>query len=259
MTLHANEIPPGYVEIHEGNADLVVLRTMARPVREALLSGSLYEYATHHPNARRYEGRGAVYGVPLPSGDTRVVIRRSRHGGLFRGITGERFLATTRAPRELAAAVRLRKEGIPTPEVVAYATYRAGGPFRRADVATREVASASDLGAVLTKARDAAGKQALLQTVVSLLVQLTYAGARHPDLNVQNILIVTGENDVLEAWLLDVDRVWFDVPGRRRVAEANVRRLTRSLHKWRKTYAIPVDERDIGWLVSRVHDALVQR
>ncbi len=259
MTRYASGVPPGYVGINESCADIVVLETMERPVREALLDGSLYAYAAHHPEARTYKGRGLVYGVPLPNGGIRVVIRRSRHGGLLRAITGERFLGRTRAPRELAAALRLTRAGVPTPEVIAYATYSAGGPFRRADVVTREVAGATDLGALLSTELDATGKEALLQTVASLLIQLSQAGARHPDLNVKNILIVRGENDGCRAWLLDVDRVWFDEPGARRVTETNVRRLTRSLLKWRQLHGISVGESDIGWLASRVAERLLKR
>lgn len=259
MTRLASGMPPGYVGIHEGGADIVVLKTMARPVREALMNGSMYEYAAHHAEARTYQGRGLVYGVPLPGGAARVVIRRSRHGGLLRAITGERFLGRTRAPRELAAAVRLTSAGVPTPEVIAYATYRAGGPFRRADVVTREVPGAMDLGTLLTNYLDATGKEALLQAAVSLLIKLTRAGARHPDLNVKNILIVPGENEPSEAWLLDVDRVWFDAPGERRVTEANMRRLTRSLRKWRQSHGISVDDSDIQSLASRVNEGVMER
>ena len=260
MTRHGSDTPPGYVRIHEEDADIVVLESMASPVRQALVGGSLYEYAKHHPEARTYRGRGPVYGVPLPNGGVRVVIRRSRHGGFFRAITGERFLGSTRAPRELATAARLTREGIPTPEVIAYVTYRAGGPFRRADVVTRELAGASDLGALLLSGElVATAKEAVLQTVATLLIQLSQSGARHPDLNVKNILLVPIENEWPVAWLLDVDRVWFDERRKRRVAEANVRRLTRSLRKWRQAHGIPVDESDIGLLVSRVHEGWLER
>jgi len=96
-------------------------------------------------------------------------------------------------------------------------------------------------------------KEGLLQAVGSLLARLTQAGARHPDLNVKNILIVAGENEAREAWLLDVDRVWFDEPGDRRVAMANANRLTRSLRKWRQSYGISVDESDIRRLLVPVN------
>ncbi len=253
MTRQASEMPSGYVGIQQSDAEIVVLKSMARPVCEALVNGSLYEYASRHPEARAYQGRGLAYGVQLPNCAARVVIRRSRHGGFLRAITGERFLRGTRAPRELAASVRLTRAGVPTPQIIAYVTYPAGGPFRRADVVTREVVGASDLGALLTNELKAVVKDGLLREVGSLLVKLTQVGAHHPDLNVKNILMVSGESDAREAWLLDVDRVWFDEPGDRRVGAANVRRLTRSLRKWRQSHGISVDESDIARLVSRVH------
>src|SRR5919205_114439 len=97
-------------------------------------------------------GRGVAYAVALPDDATRVVVRRSRHGGVLAPITGERFLGPTRAPRELDVALRLARLGVPTPEVVAFATYPAGPLVRRADVLTREVEDAVDLASALADA-----------------------------------------------------------------------------------------------------------
>ena len=44
-------------------------------------------------------------------------------GSWFSPITGERFVGRTRAPRELATALRLERNGVATPRVIAYATY----------------------------------------------------------------------------------------------------------------------------------------
>ncbi|HEU4564835.1 MAG TPA: lipopolysaccharide kinase InaA family protein [Gemmatimonadaceae bacterium] len=194
--------------------------------------------------------------MPLPEGETRVVVRRSRHGGLLAPLTGERFLAPTRAPRELDVALRLARCGIPTPEVVAYAVYPAGALLRRADVATREVARARDVGTLLLDGLDAESKREVLAAVADLLARLTDVGARHPDLNVKNVLLARDENDRLEAWLLDVDRVWFDEPGSQRVTDANLRRLVRSARKWRRLHAAPIEEDDLLWLAGAVDAAL---
>ena len=78
-----------------------------------------------------------------------MVVRHSRHGGLLAPVTGDRFLAPTRAPQELATSLRLIDAGVSTPEIIAYAVYSAGGPFRRSDIATREVEGGRDLAALL--------------------------------------------------------------------------------------------------------------
>jgi hypothetical protein len=66
-----------------------------------------------------------------------------------------------------------------------------------------------------------------------LFQQLTEAGARHPDLNVKNVLLADAANSAFDAFVLDVDRVWFDEPGSPRLVEANWSRFMRSVEKHR--------------------------
>jgi hypothetical protein len=248
--------PPGYTRLAVGDATVVALSPLAEPVREAMREGSLFEYAAHHPGARALAGRGVAYAVPLPDGETRVVVRHSRHGGLLAPVTGDLFLFPTRAPRELEMALRLARCGVSTPEVVAYALHPAGGPLRRADVATREVPDGRDLGDLLAESPPLARKREALRAAASLLARMADVGARHPDLNVKNVFVAPDENGRPEAWLLDVDRVWFDEPGVRRVADANLRRLARSARKWRRERGIALDEGDLLWLAAAIDDEL---
>jgi 3-deoxy-D-manno-octulosonic acid kinase len=221
---------------------------------EALREGSFYEYSAHHPEARIFRGRGIAYAVPLPDAATRVVVRRSRHGGMLARLTGERFLGRTRAPRELVTALRLARLGVPTPEVVAYATYPAGGLTRRADVVTREIPDSLDMAAAVSAASSPEEKRVILAAAARLLATLTDAGARHPDLNIKNILIAPDENGEPRALVLDVDRIWFDVPGNGTVTRRNLQRLIRSARKWRRLHALPLSESDLEWLARAVDD-----
>ena len=124
MTLPgARRTPPGYERLHRPGVDAVARTTLAGAVGEALSAGSLYEYAAHHPDARHLRGRGVAYDVPLPDGATRVVVRRSRHGGWLAPVTRDIFVGHTRAPHELEVSLRLTRDGIATPEVIAYGTY----------------------------------------------------------------------------------------------------------------------------------------
>jgi hypothetical protein len=256
MGLRASRPPPGYARLLVGRVHVVALAKLIAALREALRDGSLYEYAAHHPQARVLAGRGVAYAVPLPDGAPTVVVRRSRHGGVLAPLTGDRFVGGTRAPRELATALRLARLGVPTPEVVGYATYPAGSWFRCADVLTREVPNASDLAAaLLDAASDDATKRELLQSTADLLARLTAAGARHPDLNLKNLLIARQPENALEAYVLDVDRVWFDTPGSPRVTAANLRRFTRSVRKWQRACGLPLDAEDLRWLAGAVTQA----
>jgi hypothetical protein len=242
--------PPGYELLRRPGIDTVARATVADAVSEALAAGSLYQYAAHHPEARPMRGRAYAYAVPLPDGATRVVIRRSRHGGLLASLRGEIFFGATRAPHELEVSLRLTREGIPTPEVIAYSTYEVAPLLRRADVATREVTGAIDLATTLESDRDSAAVRNAVRAVARLLARMASAGVRHPDLNVRNVLIARDANGDREAWLLDVDRVWFDTPRHPRVREANLSRFSRSVRKLREREALPVGEGEMALLAA---------
>ncbi len=242
--------PAGYTRFLQGSADVVALGACAEAVRRAVGARSLYDYAATHPNRRELRGRGVAYAVPLPDGETRVVVRHSRHGGLLAPVTGDRFLPPTRAPHELRTALRLAEAHVPTPEVIAYATYPAGAMFRRSDVATREVVGGKDLGDVLARGGDGEARTKALGATAELLRALERAGARHPDLNVTNVLIVATDGLPPRALVLDVDRVVFGERGDVRIGAANVRRLLRSVHKLRANGRITISDEELSRLAA---------
>ncbi|HJR62113.1 MAG TPA: lipopolysaccharide kinase InaA family protein [Gemmatimonadaceae bacterium] len=256
MSLERLLLPPGYTWVTLGDAEIVALPALVPSLQQALQEGTIYDWAAHHPASRTLFGRGVAYAVPLPDGGPTAVVRRSRHGGLLAPLTGDRFLAGTRAPRELEVSLRLARLGVPTPEVLAYATYAAGPLLRRADVLTREVPGGADLADLLGDAPSDELKRHLLDTIARLLVKLALVGARHPDLNLKNILIAPDENGETTAFALDVDRVWFDDSGPAHVMSANLRRLSRSARKLRRLRGLPVDEEDLLWLATAVSEAL---
>lgn len=245
------DVPAGYVCTRVGDADVVVLSALERVVREALSDGTLYAYAEAHPRARPLTGRGIAYAVPLPDAVTQVVVRRARHGGLLAPLTGDRFLAP-RASSELAIALRLAAAQIRTPEVVAFATYPAGPLLRRSDVATREVPRSRDLAVALLGSPDATAKRAMLDATAALFAALTRAGARHPDLNLKNVLLAPAPGGGFDAYVLDVDRIIFGPAADPGVTAANLRRFDRSARKWRELYGASIDDADLTWLAAAV-------
>lgn len=193
--------------------------------------------------------------MPLPDNETRVVVRHSRHGGLLAPVTGDRFFPPTRAPHELRTALRLAEAHVPTPEVIAYATYPAGAVFRRSDVATREVVGGKDLAEMLARTDDGEARSSSLRATAELLRALERAGARHPDLNVMNVLIVATDGLPARALVLDVDRVVFGERGDARIGAANVRRLLRSAHKLRSNGRITISDDELSRLAAAAgHD-----
>ncbi|MEO8562047.1 MAG: lipopolysaccharide kinase InaA family protein [bacterium] len=239
--------PPGYVRVAAGRCSAVVLAFHADDARRLLAEGTLYGAAARDLAARTLMGRGLVYAIALPVSGTRAVVRHNRHGGLLAPLTRDWFLPPTRAPRELAIALRLRDLGVPTPEILMYGTSPAPFPFRRADVVTREVQGARDLSDYLTRDTLEPSRRAAWAATCALVGMMNRAGVRHHDLNVKNVLIADASIG-LTAHLLDVDRVTFGVAGSDEVASANAERLLRSARKWRDERGARFDEREVGAL-----------
>jgi hypothetical protein len=209
---------------------------------------------------RELRGRAVAYAVTLPDGSADVVVRHSRHGGLLAPLTRDLFLPPTRAPGELATALRLRDAGVPTPEVLAWLTYPAGPLFRRADVATRLVADGRDLADALSAPERVRGADApWIAAVGALLRALARAGARHPDLNIKNVLLAPPPDAPAAApiaWVLDVDVVRFvDDGSAASVAAANWDRFARSMAKWERVHGLSIDDAELRALRALALDA----
>ncbi len=226
--------PPGYESFLVGRAQVVALATLAGDIRAAMAGATLHDWASRQAGARAMQGRATAWATNLPSG-AEVVVRHSRHGGLLAPLTGDLFLAPTRAPRELAAALRLAAAGVPTPELLAYAVYPAG-PFARADVATRMLHGVA-LPEAWRGSLSVDESWGLVEAIAKLLESLHRAGAHHPDLNVRNVLMVDGAGGPTAA-VLDVDRVVFGAPGDPRLGEQNLNRLLRSMRKERVGFGV---------------------
>lgn len=247
---------PGYQHFAAGGVTVFAVNRLAAMVRDVLREEPLYAYAARvatgvgvevdaGTGGAVLEGRAPVYALPFGLAGERVVVRHAMRGGLLGRVLRDRFLPPTRVARELAASFRLRLMGVPTPEVLAVATYPAGPLFRRADIMTAFTPGA-DLAAVFGDPRNDAQRRPLLDAVARLLTRLTEAGAQHPDLNLKNVLVTSTESGYV-AHVLDVDRVHFHVPGDPLVARANLDRLLRSLRRWRalpatRAGALPDDD-----------------
>jgi hypothetical protein len=242
-----NHLPDGFVRFKVGGADAVTRDEFADVIRGVLGESTLYEYGARHPVGRRFSGRGVAYAVPLPSGDG-VVIRHSRHGGALADVRRDLFFPPTRAPRELRVSERLRLARIPTPPVLAYAIYRAGPLFRRADVITREISDAFDLSVALMSHEQTLRGDALAAAAI-LVRALSAVGARHPDLNAKNVLLEAGPGGALVAYVLDVDQIEF-LDNRGLALERNVARLLRSARKWRTKFGALVTENELTNLAA---------
>lgn len=238
------EVPLGY-ERRDVQATTLIARRDLAEAFEAIVRepAQLIEFASQHPSAQLMQGRQTAYAIPIGDG-LRGVVRRNHHGGVFRKLTGSRFLWPTRAPLELAISQKLRRMDVPTPQVLAIAIYRSD-LFAMSDVVTEEIPDSQDFGAVLLATQPASDDRRRAWNAVSrLMKRLASAGVRHHDFNVKNVLLRRMEDDLFGAYVLDVDRVAMDY-ARRDAYAGNRARLRRSVEKWRDTKDARITDEEI--------------
>jgi tRNA A-37 threonylcarbamoyl transferase component Bud32 len=245
--------PAGYRRVDEAGTTIVARADLADAMLAACRTApretpTLHGYASRARDARLLKGRGIAYAVTLPGSTTPVVVRHNRHGGALRALTRDLFLGSTRAPRELAIALRLKTLGIPTPAVLGYGIYAAGPGLARSDVVTEEIPDSIDLGEFLLASDPGSDERRRVWGATSrLLKRLSMGGVRHHDLNVKNILVRTIRDDLTVAYALDVDRVEFDCT-RRDAYAGNRARLRRSVEKWRRTRGARINDAEVSFL-----------
>ncbi|NJD91143.1 MAG: hypothetical protein FIA91_06475 [Geobacter sp.] len=249
--LDSHDLPEGYVGLSVNGTAAVVCQWAADAVRDIVTRQTLHQWAAGQKPNEQFMGRGINYGVLLPAGSqpgatTTVVVRRNRHGGLFRTVTGELFTAPSRAPLELANYLRLASAGVNTPELIAYAIYPAFFNLVKCDVVTRRLPAGGDFPQVWQQTGPT-GREQLLVAAASLLRDLARAGAWHADLNLKNIYIA-GQDADLTPYILDIDRVSFPPAGD--IAAWNFARLSRSARKWQRRWGLDFTEKEIERLAA---------
>jgi 3-deoxy-D-manno-octulosonic acid kinase len=239
--------PAGYVRVTAGRYTAIARTELEDDARTLLAEGALYEAAARNLGARPLAGRGVAFSIALPVTGSRVVVRHNRHGGLLAPLTKDYFLPPTRAPYELAVALRLAEMGVRTPQVLMYGIEAVHLVLRRADVVTLEVTGGRDLASYLMPGEVPALRSEAWRATRELVRSLNAAGARHYDLNVKNVLLTDGEGGLV-AWVLDVDRVRFGQAHAASVRVGNATRLLRSARKWRDERGAVFDEGELAEL-----------
>jgi 3-deoxy-D-manno-octulosonic acid kinase len=177
----------------------------------------------------RFHGRAKLSVLRMESG-AGALVRRYRHGGALRYLTGDVFVTWPPRPfKELAVTEEARRRGVPTVEILAAGIDRVWGPLYRGWLMTRELEGARDLWAVLQEGSGA--KAALLRQVARAIQSMHRQGIYHGDLNLKNILI-RREDGELKAYIIDFDKAGFFPGGVPAVkARRNLARLRRSIAK----------------------------
>jgi 3-deoxy-D-manno-octulosonic acid kinase len=239
----SDALPAGYERVRVGRTELVAKADIAASLTHALREApSLYDWAAEQPQPRALRGRAPVYVATLASGET-VAVRHAWHGGAFAPVTQDLWLRPSRAPHELRKSIALVNGGVPTAPILGYALYPAALGFVRVDVVSQFIEDTFDLGAVLMGL--AAGVSIDQATAATRVLVRTINRQRlvHPDLNVKNILLqkctqsASAPHRSLEvrALVIDVDTMRHRTDlSEAQVSAANLERLSRSLHKWKR-------------------------
>lgn len=233
-------------ELRAGGARALALPAIADAVEDLLAAGTLYGWASAHPERRGLGGRSQALRVPAPrpggDGQAWVVRHYVRGGSVAAPLLGDRYLrlGTPRPFAELRASERARARGVRTPRVLAAASYPAG-LFRRGDLVTEWLPEAVDLAAAVFGGEGGVGGlggeggsdrdvSRMLETAGALVRELTMAGVEHVDLNARNVLLRQRDGG-LEGWVLDLDRARLHPEAVVSAGARMLARLERSLAK----------------------------
>lgn len=150
-------------------------------------------------------GRGGSVRVVV-DGVAYVVRAGLRGGFVARLVRSLYFGCHPRVFEEVESTAALRERGAPIVEAPAAAVFWVAPLLYRSWLVTRWVPDASTLWEWLAGGHSSDERASLLRAAGAAVRALHRAGARHPDLNLNNILVQT-TNGAPAVWLLDLDGV----------------------------------------------------
>jgi tRNA A-37 threonylcarbamoyl transferase component Bud32 len=176
------------------------------------------------PSSARLMGRGEVLLAKGKQGG--VAVRKYRHGGLLRRLTGDLFFFGSRPFREVAVTEEVKSAGVPTLEILAAITERKWGGWYRGYLITRYRPSATDLISYLDIEPEGERRRVIIEKAGEAVKKIHQAGIYHADLHLKNFL-VEGER----VYLIDFDKskVFPHLKASRKMK--NLTRLDRSAEK----------------------------
>jgi tRNA A-37 threonylcarbamoyl transferase component Bud32 len=150
-------------------------------------------------------GRGGIGAYDIAP-NLEVVLRPSRRGGWMGRVNQRHYFGLRpRSLRELCVTETLRQRGVPTVEVLAAVAHWVLPGLYRGAVVTREIPLAVNLWRYLREVSPAERERVCLDAAAATR-RLHDAGAIHPDLNLQNFLVLRGAKG-REVLIIDCDRV----------------------------------------------------
>ena len=197
-------VPPGFEWIRDGRTTLLVrsdVRSWIVPLLRAA-TGQQSGFVSRDLAG----GRG---GTRVVRGDGHeVVVRPYRRGGLPAWVLQQTYLGWRPRPfRELFFTEMLRLQGVPVAEVYAASVCWLAPGCYRGWLVTRFVPGARTFWEWARSAVPAEERAAVLRSIGAATRRLHDSGARHPDLNLNNILVYRrSDAPHAEVCFIDFDR-----------------------------------------------------
>jgi hypothetical protein len=223
-------LPPGFEWVRNDRLTVAVrsdLRSWMVPLLRAA-KGQWAAYATRAVTS----GRGGAL-VVQAAGDHAVVVRPCRRGGLPARLLYDAYVGWRPRPfRELSVTETLRQRGAPVVEVYGAAVEWVWPGCYKGWVATRYMPGARTFWEWAAATPPAPERVAVLRQVGNAIRRLHDCGGRHPDLNLNNILVcpASAPSGAPAVLFIDFDRARMSA-GWGRTPEADIERLRRSARK----------------------------
>jgi len=233
------KIPPQFEKVVIGRTTILVKDKYKDQIlsQKVTLSGKIKE-GKLLPGVSLLKGRNIIPCIPIRGSDERMIIKHYEHGGLFRKITKDIFLGSSRPFRELAILEAAGQKGIPVPEVLAASVDRIFGPFHKGEIVYKEIPDSANLLEYLKglNERPMGEKISLKREIINSLAQaikkMHTSGIYHADLNVKNVLI-QNRGEAPRIYLVDFDCSKIKKNLSLRVRIKNLARFNRSCEKWK--------------------------
>ncbi len=189
--------------LRRGALRLWLRRTDADALRPADLWS--IEHHFQDPTAG-FRGRGLTAVVALEDG-RRIVVRPYRHGGLLRGLTGDRYSGPGRLEAELDVLAKLEHAGLAVPHGVGGRARRRGPGMWQLHLFTWLIPNARDLREILLDQetrhqRHESRWRRTVQALGEVVRGVHEQDVHHTDLHVKNLMVDADGRP----WVIDFDK-----------------------------------------------------
>jgi tRNA A-37 threonylcarbamoyl transferase component Bud32 len=230
--------PPGYQALQDEGREIWIRKGHEADLRNRGLLNPSELWEETPDLGGQPTGRGEVLIIKGHRGE--VAVRKYRHGGLLRRLTGDLFFFNYRPFQELVVTEEVKSAGVPTLDILAAIIERRWGGWYRGYLITTYLATATDLISYLDQEPQGERRRRVIEKTGEAVKRMHQAGIYHADLHLKNFLV---GNRGQKVYLIDFDKSasFAHLSPSRRIK--NLMRVDRSAEKL-KRLGLSLTERD---------------